>query len=101
MEFEKEVIILIRRLSKKLKQMSKKTVQKKQLKKLCVNCKHAGDTFKLGNGGIPHLHCHHPDLKDEDMGWGSLREAFCKCDKFEVKERVIKRSNGRRDTTVA
>lgn len=51
--------------------------------KLCCNCEYGGPLFKLGGKGIPHCHCRHPDIKE--FGWDSLREAFEKCDKFEMR----------------
>jgi hypothetical protein len=52
----------------------------------CCSCKYRGDLFKLGDGGIPHCHCHHPSIPPDKFGWDTLQEAFWTCNKFERRE---------------
>ena len=60
-------------------------------RKICCNCKHGGDQFKIGK--LTHLHCCHPDVEvrnprdKEDTGWDSLNEFSSTCDHFEFKEK--------------
>jgi len=62
------------------------------MKRICCNCKHAGNQFKVGN--MTHLHCSHPDIKirnprdHEDTGWDSLRKFGETCEHFEPKEKL-------------
>jgi len=64
--------------------------QDNKMKNPCCSCEYRGDLFKLGNGGIPHCHCHHPSVPEKDFGWGSLREGFWTCDKFKRRMKVEK-----------
>ena len=61
------------------------TTKPKRFRKQCFNCKYAGNQFKFCQ--VTHLHCDHPD---EDVrgetGWGTLREFWNVCDKWESKE---------------
>ena len=53
-------------------------------KDICYNCKHAGDPFKIGKGTLTHVHCEHPDKEVRgEHGWGTLREYYNTCNKFE------------------
>ena len=60
-------------------------IKTKQKPKVCGNCKHGGEHFKIKNLGT-HLHCEHPkeEVRGED-GWGTLREWYNKYSCFELK----------------
>lgn len=61
----------------------------KKNNKICYNCKHSGDRFKVVDR--VHMHCEHPNEEvsgDKNSGWDTLREWWNKCDSFEKKEDV-------------
>ena len=49
----------------------------------CHSCKHASHGFRVI--GRTHHHCQHPTLTEDDMGWGSLRDWYSTCGKWEAK----------------
>jgi hypothetical protein len=60
-----------------------------KMKNPCCSCEYRGDLFKLGDGGIPHCHCHHPSVPEKDFGWGSLREGFWTCKNFKRRLKAV------------
>ena len=52
----------------------------------CCNCKHASPGFRAF--GRTHHHCEHPTITDDEKGWGSLREWYSTCEKWEAKQPV-------------
>lgn len=59
-------------------------------KKICYNCKHAGEPFKLPlSTPKVHVHCEHSSYKEQHKAgntpspWETLREFWATCDLFE------------------
>ena len=63
----------------------------KKMKNPCCSCEYRGDLFKLGDGGIPHCHCHYPSIPPEKFGWDTLQEAFWTCDKFKRRQKAVEK----------
>jgi hypothetical protein len=61
-------------------------------KKICHNCKHRGEYFKVFDNN--HHHCEHPKWKEEDFisgktsPWDTLQEWWDKCEDFELKPKT-------------
>lgn len=62
----------------------------KEHKKICANCIHGGEQFKINN--LTHLHCESPAMEhyhktdDNATAWESLRVFGDTCDTFELKK---------------
>lgn len=63
------------------------------MKKICANCEHSGNQFKIGK--MTHLHCGHPNTEirypttNDFNPWDSLREFWESCNRFEPKKKTI------------
>lgn len=64
-----------------------------KLRKRCHNCKHASHGFRVITR--THHHRQHPTITEEEMGWGSLRDWYSTCKKWEAKQPVSSVPNAR------
>jgi hypothetical protein len=61
------------------------------VRKRCCNCQHASPGFRII--GRTHHHCQHPTITEEEMGWGSLRDWYSTCEKWQAKTPISEMPN--------